>query len=174
MIGQPKPVRKRSRRSGLRKERSGVPRRQVGVTAELAVLYGAQEIRRRVHQLALQMNQDYAGTTLHLVGILERSFVFIADLVRQLEVPVVCHFLRAIVQDELLDGVALRRISYGPELRLSLAEHGDTEHLWWQTGDNLFDSQILGIRIVLVGKGGSENPNGLGCGFPHFIFIDEL
>jgi hypoxanthine phosphoribosyltransferase len=64
------------------------------------------------------MNQDYAGTTLHLVGILERSFVFIADLVRQLEVPVVCHFLRAIVQDELLDGVALRRISYGPELRL--------------------------------------------------------
>ena len=96
-----------------------MPRRQVGSTPQLAVLYGQQEIRRRVRQLALQMNRDFAGTTLHLVGILERSFVFIADLVRQLEVPVVCHFLRVIVQDESLEGVPVRRISYGPKLRLS-------------------------------------------------------
>ena len=72
-----------------------------------------------MRQLALQMNRDFAGTTLHLVGILERSFVFIADLVRQLEVPVVCHFLRVMVRDESLEGVPLRQISYGPELRLS-------------------------------------------------------
>jgi hypoxanthine phosphoribosyltransferase len=72
-----------------------------------------------VRELALQINRDFAGTTLDLVGILERSFIFIADLVRQLEVPVVCHFLRAIVQDESLDGVPLRQISYGPVLRLS-------------------------------------------------------
>jgi hypoxanthine phosphoribosyltransferase len=116
MIGQPKSATKRSRQS---KEKSGAARRQNGSTAELAVLYGRQEIRRRVRELALQMNRDFAGTTLHLVGILERSFIFIADLVRQLDVPVVCHFLRVIVQDESLDGVPLRQISYGPALRLS-------------------------------------------------------
>jgi len=96
-----------------------VPRRKVGSTANVAVLYGQKEIRRRVRQLALQMNRDFAGTTLHLVGLLDRSFVFIADLLRQLEVPVVCHFLRVIVQDESLEGVPMRLISYGPKLDLS-------------------------------------------------------
>jgi len=119
MIGPPNSARRRTRRSASRKEKSGGLRRQAGATAEFAVLYGQQEIRRRVHQLAQQMNRDFAGTTLHLVGVLERSFIFIADLVRQLEVPVVCHFLRVIVQDESFDGVPLRQISYGPELRLS-------------------------------------------------------
>ena len=95
-----------------------MPSLQVGSTPNLTVLYGQKEIRQRVRQLALQMNRDFAGTTLHLVGILERSFVFIADLVRQLEIPVVCHFLRVIVQDESLEGVPLRQISYGPKLVL--------------------------------------------------------
>src|SRR5215831_18543699 len=110
MISQPKSARRRAC--------DQVPARR-NWPAELAVLYGRQEIRRRVRQLALQMNRDFAGTTLHLVGILERSFVFIADLVRQLEVPVVCHFLRVMVQDESLEGVPLRHICYKPELRLS-------------------------------------------------------
>jgi len=116
MVGQPKSMRRGSRRSASRKEGSGGW--QVGSTPKLTVLYGQKEIRRRVRQLALQMNRDFAGTTLHLVGILERSFVFIADLVRQLEIPVVCHFLRVIVQDESLEGVPLRQISYGPKLVL--------------------------------------------------------
>jgi hypoxanthine phosphoribosyltransferase len=119
MIGEPKSGRRRTRRPASLKKESAAPRRQAGSTPQLAVLYGQHAIRRRVRQLAGQINQDFAGTTLHLVGILERSFVFIADLVRQLEVPVVCHFLRVMVRDEWLEGVPLRRISYGPELRLS-------------------------------------------------------
>lgn len=72
-----------------------------------------------MRQLASQMNRDFAGTTLHLVGILETSFIFIADLLRQLEVRVVCHFLRVVVQDEALERVPLRQVTYGPKLRLS-------------------------------------------------------
>jgi hypoxanthine phosphoribosyltransferase len=119
MVERRKSVRRGSRASGSRKVAPSAPRLQASSTHKIAVLYGQKAIRRRVRQLALQMNRDFAGTTLHLVGILERSFVFIADLVRQLEIPVVCHFLRVIVEDESLEGLPLRQISYGPKLALS-------------------------------------------------------
>jgi hypoxanthine phosphoribosyltransferase len=50
-------------------------------------------IRQRVAELARQISADYAGGELLLVGILKGSWVFLADLVRQLAVPVVIDFM---------------------------------------------------------------------------------
>jgi hypoxanthine phosphoribosyltransferase len=58
------------------------------------VLLSAEQISRRVQELARQISRDYQGKTLCAVGVLENSFIFMADLVRHLEVPVVCQFLK--------------------------------------------------------------------------------
>jgi len=52
-----------------------------------------QLIKQRVTELARQISGDYAGRELLVVGILKGSWVFLADLVRQLTVPVVIDFM---------------------------------------------------------------------------------
>src|SRR5215472_10224320 len=58
------------------------------------VLLSAEQIGRRVQEMARQISRDFQGKTLCAVGVLENSFIFMADLVRQLEIPVVCQFLK--------------------------------------------------------------------------------
>ncbi len=72
------------------------------------------EIRRRVREMAKQINRDYQGKTLYAVGVLEDCFLFMADLVRALTVPVVCYFVRSQVRDSESGLVAMREIMYIP------------------------------------------------------------
>jgi len=58
------------------------------------VLLSAEQIGMRVQEMARQISRDFQGKTVCAVGVLENSFIFMADLVRQLEVPVVCQFLK--------------------------------------------------------------------------------
>ncbi len=60
----------------------------------LKVIASAEQIQKRIAELAKQIGQDYRGKTLYAVGVLEDSFLFMADLVRALDVPVVCQFLK--------------------------------------------------------------------------------
>jgi hypoxanthine phosphoribosyltransferase len=78
------------------------------------VVVEEKAIRKRVRELAKQINRDYAGKALHVVGILEDSFVFMADLIRALTVPVVCSFVRLQVRDSESGQVAMREILYIP------------------------------------------------------------
>lgn len=88
--------------------------RAPGVAAHLQIVVSEKEIRKRVRELARQINRDYAGKTLHMVGILEDSFVFMADLIRALTIPVVCAFVRSQVRDSDSGLVAMREILYIP------------------------------------------------------------
>src|SRR5579864_8274122 len=87
-----------------------------GSAAKLKVIFTEQEIRKRVRELARQINRDYAGKTLHVVGILENCFVFMADLVRALTIPVVCSFVRSEMHDSDSGLVAMREIMYIPHI----------------------------------------------------------
>jgi hypoxanthine phosphoribosyltransferase len=76
-----------------------------------------KQIKKRVGELARQIDRDYQGTTtLHVVGILEDSFIFVADLIRNLTIPVVCHFMNAVMHDTLTGPIAMREIKYSPEV----------------------------------------------------------
>ena len=44
--------------------------------------------------MAKRINQDYQNKDLLIVGCLTGSFVFIADLIRQLKVPISCDFIK--------------------------------------------------------------------------------
>ena len=82
----------------------------------LRVVYTAQQIQERVRELAAQINRDYQGKSLHVVGILENCFLFMADLVRSLKMPVICHFIKAEVHDASAGAVAVREIMYTPRV----------------------------------------------------------
>jgi hypoxanthine phosphoribosyltransferase len=91
--------------------------RAAAPATRLKVVFDEKEIRKRVRELAKQINRDYAGKTLHVVGILENCFVFMADLVRALTVPVVCSFVRSQVRDSDSGLVAMREIMYIPPVK---------------------------------------------------------
>jgi hypoxanthine phosphoribosyltransferase len=82
--------------------------------ARLKIVVSEKDIRKRVLQLAKQINHDYAGKTLHLVGVLVDGFVFMADLMRALTIPVRCSFVRSQVRDNNSGKVAVREIMYIP------------------------------------------------------------
>jgi hypoxanthine phosphoribosyltransferase len=59
------------------------------------VLLSAEQIRKRVQEMARQISNDFRGRTLYVVGVMENGFIFMADLVRELDLNVVCLFVRA-------------------------------------------------------------------------------
>jgi len=58
------------------------------------ILYTSDEIGRRVINLAGKISQDYQGKDLILIGVLKGAFIFLADLVRHLSIPVRVDFVR--------------------------------------------------------------------------------
>ncbi|OYD14940.1 hypoxanthine phosphoribosyltransferase [candidate division WOR-3 bacterium JGI_Cruoil_03_51_56] len=56
-------------------------------------LISEEKIKRRVAELARQISSDYANQELTVVGVLKGSWIFLADLVRQVTVPVVIDFM---------------------------------------------------------------------------------
>ena len=53
-----------------------------------------EQIQTRLRELAAQINQDYAGQELILIGVLKGVFIFLADLIRFLDMPVRVDFVR--------------------------------------------------------------------------------
>jgi len=61
---------------------------------KLSVLLSREQVQGRVADLAREISRDYQGKHPLLVGVLKGCFVFLADLVRQLTIPVTIDFVR--------------------------------------------------------------------------------
>ena len=61
---------------------------------KLKIIIPAEQIEKRVREMARQISDDYRGKTVHVLGVLENGFVFLADLVREMEGPVICQFIK--------------------------------------------------------------------------------
>ena len=60
----------------------------------LRQVIAAEQIQKRVKELGRHISDDYRGQTIQALAVLENGFIFMADLVRALEVPVVCQFIK--------------------------------------------------------------------------------
>lgn len=58
------------------------------------VLVSETAIATRVAELAAEINRRQDGRPLVAIGILKGSFIFLADLVRQISCPITCEFIR--------------------------------------------------------------------------------
>ncbi len=64
------------------------------MTSNKRCLIPREAIARRVAELGERISRDYTGRDLVLVGVLKGAFVFMADLVRALKIPVEVDFVR--------------------------------------------------------------------------------
>jgi hypoxanthine phosphoribosyltransferase len=63
------------------------------LAANVDVLLSERELRERVEALGKEIARDYAGKPLVVVGVLKGSFIFFADLVRAIDLPLSVDFI---------------------------------------------------------------------------------
>jgi hypoxanthine phosphoribosyltransferase len=57
------------------------------------ILVQADELQHRVRQLGADVSRDYEGKSLLLIGVLKGAVFFLADLMRQIEIPCEVDFM---------------------------------------------------------------------------------
>jgi hypoxanthine phosphoribosyltransferase len=60
---------------------------------EVDILYTPEQIREKVKDLGSKISVDYKGESLLVVGILKGAFVFMADLIREIDIPMELDFM---------------------------------------------------------------------------------
>jgi hypoxanthine phosphoribosyltransferase len=61
---------------------------------QLKILISRDEIAKAIDRLACEIKRDYQDKQPLLIGVLKGSFVFMADLIRQLDLPLELDFIR--------------------------------------------------------------------------------
>ena len=61
---------------------------------DIEVMISTEDLQKRIKELGAQITQDFAQyESLHVVAVLKGSFLFLADLVREIELDVTVDFL---------------------------------------------------------------------------------
>jgi hypoxanthine phosphoribosyltransferase len=61
---------------------------------QIDVLFSKEQIDARISELAAQIETDFAGGDMVVVGVLKGSFIFMSDLIRKIKRPLACDFIR--------------------------------------------------------------------------------
>jgi hypoxanthine phosphoribosyltransferase len=84
----------------------------------LRQVISADQIQKRVHELGRQISDDYRGETVVALGILENGFMFMSDLVRAIDGPVVCTFIKPKYKQTQQGDSPLLEIFFSHELNI--------------------------------------------------------
>src|SRR5262249_27703184 len=94
------------------------------------VLITEDQIIRRVEELALELNKQYGEKTLDVVCVLKGATIFMADLIRKLNMPVRTHFVQV--------------STYGTG-----SESSGTVSLHFSTAADLLDRDVILLEDIL-------------------------
>lgn len=81
-----------------------------------AVLFTPEQIARRVDELGAEITREFAGKELCVVGLMKSCLVFMADVIRRVDLDMTCHFLRASSFREEGEGAVRTDIVYSTEI----------------------------------------------------------
>ena len=104
----------------------------------LPVLIDADLIRKRVEELGRKISEDYKNQPLVLLVVLKGSFLFCADLARQLSIPCRIEFVRASSYKD-------SKVSSG---QLQLSELPDLQHANVLVIEDILDSGLTLQKIL--------------------------
>ena len=62
---------------------------------KIRVMYSEEEVSARIKEIAEQINHDYEGKEVHLIGILRGGSFFMCDLAKRISLPVTIDFMSA-------------------------------------------------------------------------------
>jgi hypoxanthine phosphoribosyltransferase len=60
---------------------------------EVDILFTEEDLKQKIKELGQQIALDYKGEELLVIGILKGAFIFMADLVRQIDLPLEIDFM---------------------------------------------------------------------------------
>lgn len=81
-------------------------------------MYSKEQIALRVHELGVEISETYADGDLLVLGLLKGSFIFLSDLVREIERPLQVDFLVASSYGDATVSSGNVRLLYDPETEL--------------------------------------------------------
>ncbi len=151
----------------------------MGLPNNPKVVITPEQISKRIAAMGRQITDDYKGKTVHVVTVLENGFVFAADLVRVLEVPMVCHFVRPFTREVLQGSVATTEIFYRPELDVGghdvllvdgLMESGVTSEFLVR---NLIGRGALTVKVAVLLDRQSQRRVGIQPDYFGFLVNDD-
>src|ERR1700687_5927094 len=91
----------------------------VSPNAGLRQVISADQIQKRVRELGRQISDDYRGQTVVALGILENICLFMADLVRAVDVPIICTFIKPSYKQSKQGESAVLEIFFSHELAIA-------------------------------------------------------
>jgi len=92
------------------------PAAHASLNPSLRQVISAEQITKRVRELGRQISDDYRGQSIVALGILENSFMFMGDLVRAVDVPIVCTFIKPRYQQTSKGEAPILEIFFSHEL----------------------------------------------------------
>jgi hypoxanthine phosphoribosyltransferase len=129
------------------------------------IVYNADDIARRVHELGEEITSAYPDGELLVLGLLKGSFIFVSDLVRQVRRPLQIEFLVASSYGDATVSSGNVRLLYDPETRL------EGKHLLLT--EDIVDSGRTLNRLVDLLR--ARNPRSLEiCALLHKHIASEL
>ncbi len=122
----------------------------------MKVLITAERIQQRVAEVAAEIAQDYKGKPLTIVGVLNGSLMFLADLVRHLDHPLRIGFIR--VSSYRGDATSPGELRFGPEILpdlngrdvLLLDDILDTGQTLSRLVQNFRDRGIASLKVAVL------------------------
>jgi len=126
------------------------------VSAKQRSSYTAKRISARIDELGRQISRAYRGRRVDVVVTMDRGFVFAADLLRNVVMPTVCHFVREEVRDVQQGTRARREVFFGsrPDLKGrdvlvldAVMDTGITQEFLLR---RLAESQPRSLRLVVL------------------------
>ncbi len=84
----------------------------------LEQIVSKEEIQKRVKELGKQISKDYKEKKLVVIGILKGAFVFMADLIREISIPLQIDFVRLASYGNLMQSSGEVRITKDIELNI--------------------------------------------------------
>ena len=92
------------------------PLAQADIPGVERVLFTKPQIERRVAALGREISRDYAGEELVLLGVLRGVFCFMADLMRQITLPLTVDFMSVSYYGSNHNGDGGAHITKGPDI----------------------------------------------------------
>ena len=82
------------------------------------ILLSEAQIAEKVAEMASAISRIYGNQTLHVVGLLDNGFMFMADLARRLTCPAICQFVKLETRDVIEGDHERRLVIYTPHLEV--------------------------------------------------------
>jgi hypoxanthine phosphoribosyltransferase len=76
---------------------------------------GLPDDLKTLREIAKQINSDYQGKSLYVLCVLENAFMFTADLVRAIDLPVICEFIKPMFSETAFGTGTKLDIFFQPE-----------------------------------------------------------